>query len=247
MVELRPESLAHAARIRDTYGRQVTTLALADRDALREALEAGDVVRIPADAPGFNVAPRVDGPYRIAELDPAHQPLYLSARPETIGMLLDTASRLQHGPLDVTSLVFHVVPAAQRRAYYRGGAQAVMLASTPEHLYPWRVLVRSAPASLQDSPAWATTRPPLPTVAWAHDRRLAYVPAPLLALDRRLAVRAGSGLVWWEWLVVMGAVTAGLTVTRRARNAARRRPNSTRPHRASTAPAGNPTTARPAP
>ena len=284
MGELRPESLEHAARIRDTYEPAATTLALADRDALRDAIASGEIIAVPPGVRGFNVALRLHGAHQIAELDPAHQPLYLAARPETLGVLLDIASRLTHGPLEVTSLVrhaayqsslarsnpnartgvpthvmglavdisvlhmpiahvrelrdvlrqmadsgaihfiaerrqlvFHVVPAALHRAYYRGFAEAVAAAGTAEQLYPWRAIVEARPASLQDSPAWSETPRPFPTIAWAHDPRLAYVPAPLFELDRTLAVRAGAGLAWWEWGAVLGVFVAGLGLLRLAR------------------------------
>lgn len=233
------DSLVHAEAVRDSYGAETTRLLLADRDALRDGLASGDLWPIPVDASVFNVAARLHGPHQIAELDPAHQPLYLSARPEVVGLLLDLGSRLPRGHLDVTSLVrhaayqrslaarnpnartsvpthamglavdisvlhmtarqaralghvlrdmaahgalhyaaeqrqlvFHVVPAAARRAYYREFAQSVLGASSLHRLRPWPALL-SAPAPL---PTWQTVPPVMPPLAWDHGRLVGMLP-----------------------------------------------------------------------
>jgi hypothetical protein len=113
MGTLRSDSVAHAASIADAYEQETPSLTFADRDDLRAALQQGTLMPMPPDAASLNLALRVAGAHQIGEMDPAHQPLYLGARPEVIGMLLDIASRVQSGPLDVTSLVRHA--AYQRR------------------------------------------------------------------------------------------------------------------------------------
>jgi hypothetical protein len=62
---------------------------------------------LPHDPVRFNVMPRVDGASPIGEKDLAHQHSYIAARPATIGALLDIASRVRSGPVEVTSLVRH--------------------------------------------------------------------------------------------------------------------------------------------
>jgi hypothetical protein len=235
----RADSVAHAEAVRDSYGAEVRGLLLADREALREALASGTLLPIPHDASAFNVAARLRGPHQIAELDPAHQPLYLAARPEVVGLLLDIGSRLPHGQLDVTSLVrhaayqhslaarnpnartampthamglavdisvlhmparqarrlgevlramaadgalhyaaeqrqlvFHVVPAASRRDYYRDFAQSLNSASSLARLRSWPSLL-SAPAQ---PPTWATIPRAMPPVAWDHGRLVTWLP-----------------------------------------------------------------------
>ncbi|WP_291984304.1 DUF5715 family protein [Luteitalea sp.] len=107
MGALRSDSVAHAASIADAYEQEAPSLTFADRDALRAALQQGTLVPMPPDAASLNLVLRVAGAHQIGEMDPAHQTLYLGARPEVIGMLLDIASRVPSGPLDVTSLVRH--------------------------------------------------------------------------------------------------------------------------------------------
>jgi hypothetical protein len=107
MGTLRSDSVAHAASIADAYEQEAPALTFADRDALRAALQQGTLMPMPPDAAALNLVLRVTGAHQIGEMDPAHQVLYLGARPEVIGMLLDIASRVPSGPLDVTSLVRH--------------------------------------------------------------------------------------------------------------------------------------------
>lgn len=107
MRDLRSESAVHATAVQETYEPAVAESLIADRDALRAALDAGEIVAIPEGAEAYRVALRRSGPHQIAELDPASQPLYVAARPEVVGMLLDIGSRLESGTLDVTSLVRH--------------------------------------------------------------------------------------------------------------------------------------------
>jgi Family of unknown function (DUF5715) len=51
---------------------------------------------------------RLEGTSPIGEKDMARQASYVSARPATIGCLLDIASRVKSGPIEVTSLVRHL-------------------------------------------------------------------------------------------------------------------------------------------
>lgn len=106
MAELRDESVRHAHRVRAAYAPQVRRLALPDRPALQRALETARLVPLPRH-PAFNLNLRLDGAHPIGELDLPHQPLYVAARPETLGCLLHVASRVESGALEVTSLVRH--------------------------------------------------------------------------------------------------------------------------------------------
>lgn len=62
---------------------------------------------LPPDPFRFNLAPRLDGPHPIGEKDLDNQESYIAARPFTIGCLLDIASRVRSGRVEVTSLVRH--------------------------------------------------------------------------------------------------------------------------------------------
>jgi hypothetical protein len=141
-------------------------------------------------------------------------------------VLREMAARGQlHFVAERRHLVFHVVPAADRRASFREFALAATLARSPEQLYPWRAQVAARPASLQDSAAWAVAQRPLPEITWAYDPRLAYVPAPLLALERTVADRAGAALSVWQWLASLAAVVlawGSMHVVRRALGRLRR-------------------------
>jgi hypothetical protein len=106
MQDLRAESDQHAAAIREAYGSEVAALALPDRRALTAGLQGGSLLMLP---PGLDadVRPRLAGRHPIGEADLEHQHLYVAARPETLGLLLEVASRVGSGPLDVTSMVRH--------------------------------------------------------------------------------------------------------------------------------------------
>jgi hypothetical protein len=67
----------------------------------------GGLAPLPADPLRFNIAPRLEGPYPIGEKDLENQVSYIAARPATIGCLLDIASRVKSGPIEITSLVRH--------------------------------------------------------------------------------------------------------------------------------------------
>jgi len=102
-----PRSAVAAAAIRDVYEPYVDALALPDFVHIEEALATGGLVLLPHPEQ-FNVRLRLDGTNPIAEKDIAHQASYISARPATIGCLIDVASRVKTGPLEITSLVRHL-------------------------------------------------------------------------------------------------------------------------------------------
>src|ERR1041384_7287032 len=68
------------------------------------------------DPERFNVRVRLDGLSPIGEMDMSRQASYVSARAATIGCLLDVASRVKSGPIEVTSLVRHLGYQQQLRA-----------------------------------------------------------------------------------------------------------------------------------
>jgi hypothetical protein len=107
MVKLGPQSARAARTIRTQYRPHLNLLVLDAYDDLAGALWNGGLAPLPHDALRFNVMPRVDGASPIGEKDLAHQHSYIAARPATIGALLDIASRVRSGPVEVTSLVRH--------------------------------------------------------------------------------------------------------------------------------------------
>ena len=107
MKELQAESARHAAAIRAAYAPAVRRLALPDRTALRAAIGRGAILPLPPDIGARNVQPRLTGRHPIGEADLSHQHLYVAARPETVGLLLEIASRVRSGPLEITSLARH--------------------------------------------------------------------------------------------------------------------------------------------
>ena len=107
MVELGPQSARASKAIKAAYRPHLDLLVLDEYDDLAGALWNGGLAPLPHDALRFNVAPRTDGPSPIGEKDLAHQVSYIAARPATIGALLEVASRVQSGPVEVTSLVRH--------------------------------------------------------------------------------------------------------------------------------------------
>ena len=107
MSDLEAESEDHAARIREAYADAAPRLAIANRAALEQALAGGTLLSLPPDVAARNVHLRLTGRHPIGEADLAHQHLYVGARPEVIGLLLEIASRVSSGPLEVTSLVRH--------------------------------------------------------------------------------------------------------------------------------------------
>lgn len=107
MVQLAPQSARASATIKKVYRRHLDLFVLDEYAELEHALATGGVVPLPADPVRFNVSPRVDGASPIAEKDLDHQASYISGRAAAIGALLDIASRVGSGPLEVTSLVRH--------------------------------------------------------------------------------------------------------------------------------------------
>jgi hypothetical protein len=101
------DSLRASLAIRSAYRDHLELLVLNEYSALESALATGGLVPLPSQPERFNVRPRVDGAFPIAEKDLDRQANYLSARPATIGALLDVASRVQSGPIEITSLVRH--------------------------------------------------------------------------------------------------------------------------------------------
>ena len=107
MVELGPQSARASKTIRRAYRPHGELLVLDRFSDLEGALVNGGLAHLPADPLRFNIAPRLDGPYPIGEKDLENQVSYIAARPATIGCLLDTASRVTSGPVEITSLVRH--------------------------------------------------------------------------------------------------------------------------------------------
>ena len=107
ITSLAPDSARAAIAIRDTYRPYVDLLAIDDFEHIEEGLATGGLVPLP-DPQRFNIRVRLEGTSPIGEMDLAHQESYVSARPETIGCLLDLASRVASGPIEVTSLVRHL-------------------------------------------------------------------------------------------------------------------------------------------
>ena len=107
MVELRPQSTRASKTIRERYRPHGELLVLDRLSDLEGALVNGGLAPLPDDPLRFNVAPRLEGPYPIGEKDLRNQVSYIAARPATIGCLLDIASRVKSGPIEITSLVRH--------------------------------------------------------------------------------------------------------------------------------------------
>jgi hypothetical protein len=115
VTELAPRSAHDAALMRGVYQPFIEPLALGDYTQIEENLATGGLVRLPLDS-RFNVRVRLDGSNPIGEKDIAHQSSYIAARAATIGCLLDVASQVKSGPLEVTSLVRHLEYQQQLRA-----------------------------------------------------------------------------------------------------------------------------------
>jgi hypothetical protein len=107
MIELAPNNAASSATVRKEYRAYLDHMVLEEYAALENALHTGGLVPLPADHERFNLRVRTEGPAPIAEKDLAHQPSYIAARPAAVGALLDIASRVKSGPLEITSLVRH--------------------------------------------------------------------------------------------------------------------------------------------
>jgi hypothetical protein len=107
MVALASDSARASARIRGAYHEHLELLMLAGYTDIEGALDNGGLVPLPDEPLRFNLMPRLDGPHPIGEKDLDNQASYIAARSATIGMLLDIASRVKSGPLEITSLVRH--------------------------------------------------------------------------------------------------------------------------------------------
>src|SRR5688572_6325262 len=107
MVALSSESARSSALIRRAYHDHLELLLLAGYTDIEGALDNGGLVPLPSAPSRFNLMPRLDGPHPIGEKDLDNQTSYIAARPATIGMLLEIASRVNSGPLEITSLVRH--------------------------------------------------------------------------------------------------------------------------------------------
>lgn len=107
MVSLWPQSARSSVAIRRVYGEYLDLLMLDAYTDLEGALDNGGLVPLPEDSERYNLAPRLEGPHPIGEKDLENQSTYVAARPATIGALLEIASRVTSGPVEVTSLVRH--------------------------------------------------------------------------------------------------------------------------------------------
>jgi hypothetical protein len=107
MVSLGPESTRDGRLIQQLYKPHLDLLVLDNYNALEVAHWNGGVAPLPADPTRFNLAPRLEGYSPIGEKDLPNQVSYIAARPATIGVLLDIASRVKSGPVEITSMVRH--------------------------------------------------------------------------------------------------------------------------------------------
>jgi hypothetical protein len=107
MVALAPQNLQASERIRRTYAPQLDLLMLDEFADLEGALASGRLAPLPMDPMRFNLSPRLDGPNPIGEMDLDRQRSYIAARPATLGLLIEVASRVKSGPLEISSLVRH--------------------------------------------------------------------------------------------------------------------------------------------
>ena len=107
MVDLADDNARTSATVRKEYRAYLDFMVLGEFAALENALYTGGLVPLPADHERFNVRVRTEGPAPIAEKDLANQTSYIAARPAAVGALLDIASRVKSGPLEITSLVRH--------------------------------------------------------------------------------------------------------------------------------------------
>jgi hypothetical protein len=107
MADLAPVSAQSAETIRRVYQGHLSVLTLREYGELTGALDNGGLVPLPDNPQRFNIVPRLDGPHPIGEKDLANQSSYTTARAATIGALLEIASRVKSGPVEITSLVRH--------------------------------------------------------------------------------------------------------------------------------------------
>lgn len=125
MVQLRPQSARASKTIRRSYRPHGELLVLDRFSDLEGALVNGGLAPLPDDPLRFNVAPRLEGRYPIGEKDLENQVSYIAARPATIGALLDVASRVKSGPIEITSLVRHSEYQRELRSTNKNAATSV--------------------------------------------------------------------------------------------------------------------------
>ena len=106
MIKLAPQNARVAKVVREQYRAYLDLLVLNEFAAVEDALFTGGLVPL-LQPDRFNLRVRTEGPAPIAEKDLANQASYIAARPATIGALLDIASRVDSGPLEITSMVRH--------------------------------------------------------------------------------------------------------------------------------------------
>lgn len=107
MSDLRAQSRSDARTIKSAYGPMMRRTMLLDRGDLVASLETEELALIPEHHEDLNIDLRLDGRHPIAEKDLRNQQLYLGARPATLGLLYEIASRVTSGPIEITSLVRH--------------------------------------------------------------------------------------------------------------------------------------------
>jgi hypothetical protein len=107
MAELSRHNARTSNAIRQAYAQHLPLLVIDQYAQLERALWNGGLAPLPANPLKYNLAPRLTGYSPIGEKDLDHQVSYIAARPSTIGALLDVASRVTSGPLEITSLVRH--------------------------------------------------------------------------------------------------------------------------------------------
>jgi Family of unknown function (DUF5715) len=108
MLSLARQSARDSAAVKKEYRPIMDLLVLDAYVSLTGALATGGLVPLPPEPARFNLKPRVDGPSPIGEKDLENQSSYLAARPETIGALIEVASRVRSGAVEITSLVRHL-------------------------------------------------------------------------------------------------------------------------------------------
>jgi len=108
VTELGARSAHDALAIREAYAAFLSPLALNTYADIEQGLATGGLVPLPEGAERFNVRVRREGASPIGEMDVVHQNSYVSARTATIGCLIDVASRIKSGPIEVTSMVRHL-------------------------------------------------------------------------------------------------------------------------------------------
>ena len=107
MQQLAPRSAASAETIRTAYQEHLDFLTLNEYAEIEGALDNGGLVPLPEDSTRFNLLPRLDGQHPIGEMDLKNQSSYAAARAATIGALIEIASQVKSGPVEITSLVRH--------------------------------------------------------------------------------------------------------------------------------------------